>query len=90
MKISEWLKYNIERTEHDGFVISGARGSGKTTHMMAMAYELEMNKFRLRYVTILMIFLRSWINMIVCVWTALRLSFIKGTVLLRKIRSLLN
>jgi len=48
MKISEWLKYNIERTEHDGFVISGARGSGKTTHMMAMAYELEMNKFRVK------------------------------------------
>ncbi|AEH06353.1 nSTAND3 domain-containing NTPase [Methanothermococcus okinawensis] len=48
MKISEWLKYNIEKTEHDSFIISGARGSGKTTHMMAMAYEMISNNFKVK------------------------------------------
>ena len=48
MKISSWLQNNINTREHDSFIISGARGSGKTTHMMAMAYELKKNNFNVK------------------------------------------
>ena len=48
MKMPEWLKYNIQNTEHDSFIISGARGSGKTTHMMAMAYEMKVRGYKIK------------------------------------------
>jgi AAA+ ATPase superfamily predicted ATPase len=48
IRFSEWLASNKKYREHDAFVICGPRGSGKTTHMNAIAYELAFN-YRIKY-----------------------------------------
>ncbi|ABO35229.1 hypothetical protein MmarC5_0923 [Methanococcus maripaludis C5] len=46
MRFEDLLKHNKENREHDSIAIVGARGSGKTTHMNAIAYLFEKAGFK--------------------------------------------
>lgn len=51
MRFEDLLKHNKENREHDSIAIVGARGSGKTTHMNAIAYLFEKPDLSIKFVT---------------------------------------